>query len=282
MAWQRANAQSSLGLTVCGGGLVAIESNERCVLCREQAVVRVRGTSFCASCGLSQYEIGGAESPTTRRSRRAIVAFFTSGIFIKGLLGAVAVAAVGGAAATSVRDDPTAASAAPETTAVTRVVPTTVEPPVEPPVERAAIVSITKTTVGPPAQLEIVDAVARYVVAVEAWADCVSETEAQSTEAFDPEQECPGKPEPGDSGLAGGSGDDPDTAATEAGDVEDGPGNSEDAPGHDEDGPGNSEDAPGHVEDGPGNSEDAPGHDEDGPGNSEEAPGNRGDTGMEA
>ena len=237
---------------------MAIESNERCVLCREQAVVRVRGTSFCASCGLSQYEIGGAESPTTRRSRRAIVAFFTSGIFIKGLLGAVAVAAVGGAAATSVRDDPTAASAAPETTAVTRVVPTTVEPPVEapvePPVERAAIVSITKTTVGPPAQLEIVDAVARYVVAVEAWADCVSETEAQSTEAFDPEQECPGKPEPGDYGLAGGSGDDPDTAATAAGE----------------------------VEDGPGNSEDAPGHDEDGPGNSEEAPGNRGDTGMEA
>jgi hypothetical protein len=166
---------------------------------------------------------------------------FSSGILAKTLLGAVALAAVGGAASTVLQsEDPV------------------VEPNeiVAPSTSQAEVVAAVDTSPSAPDDSDGIiieagrddEAVAAFVAAVQAWSDCVSEAaSAHSGGAFDPHEACPDKPRPGDFGV--------------------------NIPGHDEDGPGNSEDAPGHDEDGPGNSEDAPGHDEGGPGNSESAPG---------
>jgi len=248
-----------------------VTMNERCVLCGENAAVRVRGTSFCAACGLNQYPADAvAPVPGKRQSRRgAFLALMSSGFFVKGLLGAVALAAVGGATATTVfgHEGP---ESAPVETSVERVVQTTAGPAIDP--SSTAIVAAAATTEAPEAQAgEPGGQVFSYVAAVEAWADCVAEAAASHVGgAFDPNETCPGKPSPGEFGLPDNG---PGNSENAPGLDETGPGNSENAPGHDESGPGNSENAPGLDESGPGNSENAPGHDESGPGNSENAPG---------
>jgi hypothetical protein len=221
--------------------------NEQCVLCGEQAAVRVRGTSFCAACGLSHYSVGGrAPKQSVNRSKRAaLLALFSSGVFVKVLLGAVALAAVGGVAASGVFESAPADSAAVETTVT---MPTTTEGVATVgQTEPAALVVTSPSAEQPGPDASVV----AYVAAVQEWADCVSLAASEHTgEAFDPTAACPGKPAPGDYGLTGYDTDEP-------------PGNSGDAPGHDEAGPGNSEDAPGHDEAGPGNSENAPGINKD-------------------
>jgi hypothetical protein len=153
-------------------------------------------------------------------------------------MGAVAVAAVGGVAASTVRSSESPTTVAPTTAAVAA--------PTEDPLTSSP------AAVGIPDTLAFVEtdpsasAAHEYVAAIQAWADCVAEKASAHTGGrFDPDVACPGKPQP----PAG------------------------DAPGHDDLGPGNSGDAPGHDDLGPGNSEDAPGHDDLGPGNSEDAPG---------
>ncbi len=250
--------------------------DERCVLCGEAAAVRVRGTSFCAACGLGQYS-NSASSPRRlrRRSRRAaFLAVFSSGLFVKVLLGAVALAAVGGAAAATVIDNEVSEPRSPGIVA-DQTIPTTI-----PETAAAGSAVVALTTTDSVASPTVDAAVAEYVAAVRAWADCISG--AASTHigtGFDPDIVCPDTPYPGDFGLAGDPAD-PPAAGVDPGDSENapghdgvGPGNSESAPGHDGVGPGNSESAPGHDGVGPGNSENAPGHDDAGPGNSENAPG---------
>jgi hypothetical protein len=245
--------------------------NERCVLCGDNAAVRVRGTSFCAACGLNQYSADATAPVPRRRSRRAaFLAVMTSGLFIKGLLGAVALAAVGGAAATTVfgHDSPDNVQVA---TTVVQEVQTTSAPAAD--ASASAVVDATATTEAPDVQtVDFDDPVFAYVAAVQAWSDCVAEAAASHGGGpFDPNEACPNEPSPDDFGLVdNGPGNSEDAPGHDVS----GPGNSEDAPGHDVSGPGNSEDAPGHDVSGPGNSEDAPGHDVSGPGNSEDAPGN--------
>ncbi len=228
-------------------------SGEQCVICGAGAAVRVAGTSFCASCGLHQYSSGGlapgaVSLPGPRSHRAAIVGIFSSGFLLKMLMGAVALATVGGVTA-SLQSDPVAASSSPPPAAAT-VVPNLV------PSTIAAVVPIDSDTEVPDAVVDPtrgsdqVAAAHEYVAAVQAWADCVSEAAStHSRGTFDPVAVCEKPSTPADFDIPGHD--------------EDGPGASEDAPGHDEDRPGASEDAPGHDEDGPGASEDAPGHDED-------------------
>ena len=213
-------------------------NGEHCVSCGAAAAVRVAGTSFCASCGLRQHRATEfvRTPPTVHRSHRgALVGILSSGFLVKMLMGAVALAAVGGATA-SLRSEPVPAAADVIPAVITTVMPSTTATPF--------VITDDDVSESTP---EVGAAVDEYVVAVQIWAACVSDAAtAHSGGSFDPREACGPRPEPGDFGL-----DDHD---------EDGPGNSENAPGHDENGPGNSENAPGHDENGPGNSENAPGH----------------------
>lgn len=230
--------------------------NERCVLCGDNAAVRVSGTSFCASCGLSQYSAdAAAPARLKRRSRRAaFFALFSSGMLVKTLLGAVALAAVGGAAASTVMhsgDEPVVV----ETTVVSATAAATTATTAETTSTSAS------TTSAPLAAEPASEDVDGYVAAVQAWADCVATAASEHAGgSFDPAAACD-KPRPADYGLDDGETDQPVTTV-------DAPGLDEDGeetipPGHDEDGPGESENAPGHDEDGPGASEDAPGQNKD-------------------
>ena len=208
-------------------------SGEQCVLCNAAAAVRVTGTSFCASCGLQQYSDGTlaaqAHAPANNRSHRAaLIGLFSSGFLLKMLLGAVALATVGGVTA-SLQTDPVVASAGPPPTVVTRapvtsVVEATVESNTDDSSELIAAAN------------EQAAAAHEYVDAIQAWANCVSEAaSAHSGGPFDPGAVCDDRPTPADFGIPGHD--------------EDGPGESENAPGREEDGPGKSEDAPGRVDD---------------------------------
>ena len=217
-------------------------NGEQCVSCGAAAAVRVTGTSFCASCGLRQHGRGGVVSaPLGRRSHRAAaLGILSSGILVKMLMGAVALAAVGGVTA-SLRSEAVSASADPVPAVTAAASPgTTVTPVVASTDETIAAVELSNETGAVP------DAVHEYVLAVQAWAECVAEAAtAHSGGAFDPHENCLDYAVPGDFGL-----DDRD-------------GDTEEPPGHDVDGPGNSENAPGHDVGGSGNSENAPGHDDE-------------------
>ena len=212
--------------------------DEQCVICGANAAVRVAGTSFCGSCGVKQYAAANSTQVGRRPRRAAWFSLLTSSLLLKSLLGAVAVAAVGGVAGAALQpaEDPVLVVAGSVTTTVAVA---STEPPVTTGTAEVTSVSIDAT------QEEVEEAtsssdqdVAGFVAAIQSWADCISDAaSAHSGGRFDPALACDERPSPADYGL----------------------GHSEDAPGHDEDGPGNSEDAPGHDEDGPGNSQDAPG-----------------------
>ena len=213
--------------------------NEQCVVCGTGAAVRVGGTSFCGSCGVKQFT---ATDPVKagRRPRRAVwFSLLTSSLLLKSLLGAVAVAAVGGVAGAALQP---AGDLSPATT--TSTVVTTSAVVIDDASENSSAPIVVAAAEGPsqaegdvsvPATDHDVEG---FVAAIQEWADCVSAAaSAHSGGGFDPVAACDEKPSPADYGI----------------------GNSENAPGHGEDGPGNSENAPGHGEDGPGNSENAPG-----------------------
>jgi hypothetical protein len=175
----------------------------------------------------------------------------------KMLMGAVAVAAVGGVAATAIsQPDPPQLLSPATTQAVAAPAATTVAAADDPVPATLGFVD------SDPSQRTAAEA---YVAAVQEWAACVAAAASAHTGgSFDPLVACPDKPSPQDHGFPANDapGHDPD-----------GPGNSENAPGQTGEGPGNSENAPGHDPDGPGNSENAPGQTGEGPGNSENAPG---------
>jgi hypothetical protein len=187
--------------------------------------------------------------PSPRRKQRfALFGLLSSGFLVKLLLGAVAVAAVGGVTASAVRQSDEPAVAVEVMVPETQAPATTVEE-LEP--ETITVTEATSTTVV--AEDGQISSAQEYAAAVQVWADCVSrEAAAHSGGAFDPHEECPDKPSPHEFGF----------------DVLE-------PPGHDDEGPGNSENAPGqNKDDAPGNSENAPGQsDDDAPGNSENAPG---------
>jgi hypothetical protein len=167
---------------------------------------------------------------------------------LKMLLGAVALAAVGGVAASTV---PHREEARPATTTITTeavVVADTATATSGPEV----VATATDPKVFPEVDSAIATAAHEYAAEIQLWAECVSAAASAHTGGrFDPlAAGCPDKPRPSDFDL-------PAVAA----------------PGHGEDGPGSSGDAPGHGEDGPGSSGDAPGDGEDGPGASADAPG---------
>jgi hypothetical protein len=199
--------------------------DEQCVLCGGGAAVRVSGTSFCASCGLQQYSGGKNNSGVKqRRSRRAAaLGFVSSGFLLKMLLGAVALATVGGVAASTV---PHREEARPATTTITTeavVVADTATVTSGPEV----VATATDPKVFPEVDSVIATAAHEYAAEIQLWADCVSEAASAHTGGrFDPLAGCP---RPSDFDL-------PAVAA----------------PGHGEDGPGSSEDDPGASADAPG------------------------------
>jgi hypothetical protein len=255
-------------------------SGEQCVACGAAAAVRVTGTSFCASCGLRQHgtTFSPPTPPTVRRSHRAaLVGILSSGFLVKMLMGAVALAAVGGVTA-SLRSEPVPV-AGDVIPVVETMIPSTSTTFAPAATDTPAVVTDDDTRVDTDESATRNGgesaAVYDYVVSIQAWAECVSDAAtAHLGGEFYPSEICGDLPEPGDFGVDGRD-DDGDSEGAPGLD-EDGPGNSEDAPGHDDNGPGNSEDAPGHDDNGPGNSENAPGYDDDGPGNSEDAPGPNG------
>ena len=220
------------------------------MLCGTDAAVRVSGTSFCAPCGLQQHRI---QAPASHRRRRlAAFGLLSSGLLFKILAGAIAFAAVGGVAATTVFDADSAAvlteqgNSPAEGVAApvgdTRASESNTPPSASPAVTGSSEPGLAETgsTDSIPAATTVIEAgaasqVSTFAVAAQAWAECVAH-QAQTAATFDPVQSCGEPPDPDDFDFPG-----------------------TDPPGHDEDGPGNSEDAPGHDEDGPGNSENAPG-----------------------
>jgi hypothetical protein len=164
------------------------------------------------------------------------------------LLGAVAVAAVGGVAASTMMQPNAPQLLSPATTLA---VAPTVDSTVITTAGDATPVTVESEVESPNGDTSQRAAAEAYVAAVQEWANCVAEAASDhSGERFDPMAACPNKPSPQDHGF---------------------PAN--DAPGHDPAGPGNSENAPGQTGEGPGNSENAPGQTGEGPGNSENAPG---------
>ena len=195
---------------------------ERCKDCGAPAAVRMQGVSFCARCGLERSSGG-----TNRISRRtALLGIFSSGFLAKMVIGAVAVAALGGVAVSLPHEAADAPIGAPASTQTflhtdTALVETDLVEPL-------------------PADDALLERVHAYVESVQQWGDCVSDAARKhSGEPFDPKTTCGPTPAAAEHGL--------DTIR----------GNSADAPGQ-HDPPGNAADAPGQH-DPPGNAADAPG-----------------------
>ena len=198
-------------------------SGEQCVLCGTTAAVRVSGTSFCASCGLHQFSGGHSATaqPRQRRTRRAaILGLFSSGFLLKMLLGAVAVAAVGGVAASTMMQPNAPQLLSPATTLA---VAPTVDSTVITTAGDATPVTVESEVESPNGDTSQRAAAEAYVAAVQEWANCVAEAASDhSGERFDPMAACPNKPSPQDHGFP---------ANDAPGQTGEGPGNSENAPG---------------------------------------------------
>ena len=75
---------------------------ERCKFCGAPATVRMQGLTLCARCGL---ERSSGRRGTVRRGHRAVLlGLLSSGFLAKMVVGAVALAAVGGVAVAIPRD----------------------------------------------------------------------------------------------------------------------------------------------------------------------------------
>ena len=136
----------------------------------------MNGVSLCARCGLERSS-GGANRITRRA---ALVGLLSSGFLAKLLLGAVAVAAVGGVAATMPRTTPYAPFEAAATTQTLLQVNVPVKPE-----------ALAATEEAMPATEALVENVHEYAMALQMWGDCVSEAaRGHSGTSFDPKTAC--------------------------------------------------------------------------------------------
>jgi hypothetical protein len=200
----------------------------------------MQGLTLCAKCGLERSSGG-----TNRiRLRTALLGMLSSGFLAKMLIGAVAVAAMGGVAVSGLRqaaEPPTGATATTQTFLQTE----------------ASLLDLDLVE-SVRAGDAFVERVHEYVEAVEQWGDCVSvAARDHSGGPFDPEAACGETPMAAEHGLK--------TSPL--------PGKAADAPGQQPDPPGKAADAPGQQPDPPGKAADAPGQQPDPPGKAADAPG---------
>ena len=185
---------------------------ERCRNCGAPAAVRMQGLTLCAKCGLERSSGG-----TNRiRLRTALLGILSSGFLAKMLIGAVAVAAVGGVAVSVPRqaaEPPTGATATTQTVLQTD----------------ASLLDLDLVE-SVPADDAFLERIHEYVEAVEQWGDCVSvAARDHSGGPFDPNAACGEMPMAAERGLK--------TSPL--------PGQAADAPGQQTDPPGQATDAPG-------------------------------------
>ena len=181
---------------------------ERCKSCSAPAAVRMQGISLCARCGLERSSGG-----TSRVSRRmALLGILSSGFLAKMVLGAVAVAAVGGVVVSGNGN----AGAPPATTATAQTLLQT-----QAPVLAADLVPSIS------ADDALVERVYEYADAVQRWGDCVSAAAREhSGGPFDPKATCGATPDATEHGLTTL----PGKSATAPGQQDDPPGKSATAP----------------------------------------------------
>lgn len=172
-------------------------AKHRCDFCGGNAVAFQRGASVCGRCGIDRTT--GRSNSSVKSKRMALVGLFSSGLFIKMMLGSVAFAAVGTWAAAAVMA-PNPATAPPQTqVTVTEEATATIAESV--PADEAAM-TIDEIVADANEQAA---AAHEMATAAKEWADCVSaaaiEHRGGAFDPFDPELACPSKPHPSDFGL---------------------------------------------------------------------------------
>ena len=205
-----------------------------CELCGSEAIARLRSEWLCARCGLARATIttgpasaiaGGVAVGATRRWQRTLRTAIGSGLATKILIGAAAVAAVGGSIITNAPPDLTPPPTLPPMT--TPVGPPAAPVPGElpPTVDQLAAAVTTPGMV--PNDRGNADArqeqssgatpndVADYVAAIQEWNACVDgavgdfATDRPGTSGrFNPFSACAKRPQPADYGLGGAPGAD--------------------------------------------------------------------------
>lgn len=147
-----------------------------CAMCSKEAVANLHGRWLCAQCGLHQTTVAaGLERPSpsySRPRRRTIVAAFGTGLAAKILIGAAALAAVGGVIVADPHlaggdpAQPTEASSPPTSAAVTTTgPPTSVNTP-----DTAAIGAAEGPEPGLPPSVN------EFVIVLDQWAECIADT----------------------------------------------------------------------------------------------------------
>lgn len=150
----------------------------------------MQGVSLCARCGVAQ---SSTDSAPLRRSRRAVLlGLLSSGLLAKVALGAAALAAVGGVAATMA----STGSAPTPVTAVAQPLATTSTAGLGTASSNAQQVLVPQT------EPDLVHQAEQFAAELEVWGECVAEAaRAHSGEAFDPEEACGETPKASDHGL---------------------------------------------------------------------------------
>ena len=175
-------------------------ANERCDFCGEIAVAFQRGASVCGRCGI-QRTLDHSSSPMRSR-RMVLVGLFSSGLLVKLMLGAVALAAVGSWAAATVMAPPPPIVISPTAPVAEATTSTTVaEGPAlrDPPA--ASVEEVVSAAEDQAAKAH------EFATATQNWANCVS-TKAilHRGGEFSPWEACPGHPRLSDFGLSEGQG----------------------------------------------------------------------------
>jgi hypothetical protein len=163
---------------------------ERCDFCGRAAVAYQHGSRVCGACGVARTLNSGTRSLRSRRA--ALIGLLSSGLLIRIMIGSIAVAAVGGWAASTSR----VPDSLPVVSSTIGADPTTqtsqaIQEPAEPTVD-----DILDTA------REQAEHAQGLADASRAWADCVSRwARMHSGERFDPREVCGERPDPSDFGI---------------------------------------------------------------------------------
>ncbi len=176
----------------------------RCDFCANKAVAYQHGSRVCGACGI-QRTLNSPE-PGRRSRRMTMIGVLSSGMLVRLMIGSIAVAAVGGwAASTSPRSD-----AVPSSSTLISV---------------ESIAETTGSTMSPePVQEDVDDLVSNaraqadnaqgLADASKAWANCVSKwAKIHSGDQFDPREVCGDRPDPSDYGIGEPASEDHSTRA---------------------------------------------------------------------